>query len=49
MCVDMKVHGNPYALYVYDNIINNPYRYPELKDAVIHSVINDGRVGNVRH
>ena len=45
ICIDMKLHGNASALNVYYNIIYNPSEYPELKEAAIHSMNNDGRVG----
>ena len=45
MCVDMKVHGNASAAYVYNNIISNPSKYPTLKDAAIDSMKSDGSVG----
>ena len=45
MCIDMKLHDNASALDVYNNIINNPIKYPSLRDAAIHCMKNDRLVG----
>ena len=38
MCINMKGHVNASATEVYNNIMNNPSKYPKLKDAAIHSM-----------
>ena len=54
MNMNRKHHDNVYnnsklsALAVYNNIINEPYKYPALKDAAIDSMNNDGEVGGQR-
>ena len=45
MSFDRTLYDNASALDVYNNIINNPIKYPSLRDAAIHCMKNDRLVG----